>query len=123
MTIEPTKFDHDSLIRLEQWPGDTPNLDEMGFQPFTNRPPVPPPSPPRIRHAPHLGNRTHGPAIDDVRERRQELRRSRRQNQRGEGSSNTIVTMMAQGFETLTLGQDPILRRTSDLQQRQLDLA
>ena len=43
MTIGPTKFDHDSLMRFEQWPGSAPNHDGMGFEPFPDRPPVPPP--------------------------------------------------------------------------------
>ena len=108
----------------------------MGFVPFPDRPPVPPPPPvlPRILHAPPVGDWIHGPTIDDVREQRQDLRRSRRQTQRGEGSSSsapapephsfdTLATMMAHGFETLTLGQDRLLRHVSDLQQRHLDLA
>ena len=128
MTLGPTKFDHDSLMRFEQWSGGTPQPDGMGFVPFPDRPAVPPPPPvlPRIRHAPPVGNRIHGPAIDDVREQRQDLRRSRRQTQRGEGSSSsapapephsfdTIATMMAHGFETLTLVQDRLLRHVSDL--------
>ena len=71
MTSGPTKFDHDSQMRFEQWPGGTPNLDGMGFVLFPDRPPVssPPQALPRIHYAPPLGSQTHGSAIDDERER------------------------------------------------------
>ena len=85
--------------------------------PFPDQPPLPPTLQVlnKIRHAPTIGCRTHGPAIDEERQRRQETRRSCRETQRGEGSSSgfpasephtfdTIGTMMAQGFETLNLG-------------------
>ena len=72
MTIGPTKFDHDSLMRFEQWPCGTPKPDGMGFVPFTDCPPVPPPlpAPPWVCHAPPIGCQIHGPAIEDVHGRR-----------------------------------------------------
>ena len=81
MSIRPIKFDHDSLMRFKQLPGDITNLGGMGFVPFTDRSlvPPPPPAPPHVLHAPPLGCQTHGPTIDDVRERRQELRCSHHQ--------------------------------------------
>ena len=74
MTLGLTKFDHNSLMRFEQWPGGTPNHDGMGFEPFPDRPPVPPPpqAPPRIRHAPFIGTQNQSQAIDDEHERQQE---------------------------------------------------
>ena len=79
--------------------------------------------------------------IDEERERGQAARRSRHQPQPGEGYSSSaqpsaphsldsIAAIMAQGFESLRLGQenlqlgqDCLLRRVSDMQQRQYHLA
>ena len=47
MTLGPKKFNHDSLMRTEQWPGSIPEKDGMGFVPFPNQPPpLPPPAAP-----------------------------------------------------------------------------
>ena len=103
MTIGPTKFDHDSLMRFEQWPCGTPKPDRMGFVPLTDRPPVPPPppAPPRVRHTPPIVSQIHGPAIDGVREQCQELRRSHRQTQHGEGSSLSTLASEPHSFDTI----------------------
>ena len=52
MTLWPKKFNHDSLMRFEQWPGSTPDKHGMGFVPFPNQHlPLPPLTvPPQIRH-------------------------------------------------------------------------
>ena len=76
MTIVPVKFDHDSLMRFEQWPGGIADPEGMGFEPLPDQPPVPPPpqAPPRMRHAPFIGTQTQSQALDEERVRRQERR-------------------------------------------------
>ena len=141
MTLGPRKFNHDSLMRFEQWPGGTPDPDGMGFVPFPNQPPPPPAVPPRIRHMNMIPTQNIDVGVDEERERRQAARRSCRQPQPGEGSSSSvpppephsfdsITALMTQGFETLRLGQetlqlgqDSLLRRVSNMQQRQYYLA
>ena len=73
MTLGPKNVNHDSLIRLEQWVGGTPENDEMSFVPFPNQPP--PPSPPaapsRIRHINLIPTQNIDAGVDEEREHRQ----------------------------------------------------
>ena len=131
MTLGPQKFNHDSLMRFEQWPGSTPDPDGMGFVPFPNQPPLPPPpaAPPRIRHMNMIPTQNIDAGVDEERERCQA---ARRQPQPGEGSSSSAPPPVPYSFdsfaalmtqENLQLGQDRLLRRVSDMQQCQYHLA
>ena len=90
MTLGPKKFNHDNLMRFEQWPGSKPDKDGMGFVPFPNQPPPPPPpaAPPRIWHVNLISTSNIEAGIDEEWERRYAANRSRRQPPYGEGSSS-----------------------------------
>ena len=103
LTLRPKKFNHDSLMRFEQWPGGTPDPDGMGFVPFPNQPPPPPPPAalPRIWHMNMIPTQNIDAGVDEEREHRQAARRSRRQSQPGEGSSSSAPPLEPHSFDSI----------------------